>query len=117
MFTGRSPDIVVRDHAHQDPNLIQEKALPAAAERVGERVDAQAMVRRWEGGDAAGEERRTDDDVWIWFEPKERGGGRGFGHAIVVRVFRLVVRVCRPVHLPLELSGFCHTEENDASVE
>ena len=109
--TGRGPEIVVRDHAHQGPDLIQPKGLPVAAEPVRDRVDGQAVVRRWGGGDVAAEERRTDDDVWLWgLKNGEKCGGLGVGDAVVVRV-------SRGVQFERELSGRRHTEERDASVE
>ena len=101
----------MRDHAHQDPDLVQPESLPVAAELVGEGVDAQAVVRRREGRDVAGEERRADDDVWLWWsKEREIAGCGGVGLAIVVRV-------SRAVEVELKLSGSCHAEESDASVE
>ena len=57
----------MRDHAHQDPDLIRQESVPVVAEPVGERVDAQAVVRWREGLDAAGEECRADDGVRMWW--------------------------------------------------
>ena len=101
----------MRDIAHQDPDLIQPETLPVAAEPVGERVDAQAVVRRREGSDVPGEERRTEDGEWFWRSiKKEIGSCRGASHAVFVRVSRAVVQ------FELKLSRCCHTEEGDTSV-
>ena len=89
---GGGPEVVVRDHAHQDPHLVQPQTFPVAPEPVRERVDAQAVVRRREGGDVAGEEGRTDDDVGLRrLKHGEVGRRLGAGLAIVIRVSRVVV--------------------------
>lgn len=53
----------MRDHQQQNPHLVQPQALPVAVEPVDGCVDRQAIVRRREGYDIAGEEGWTEDDV------------------------------------------------------
>ena len=100
----------MRDHAHQDPHLVQPETFPVAAEPVRERVDAQAVVRRREGGDVAGEEGRTHDDVRLRRSKHgEIGRCLGVGLAIVIRVSLAAVQFER------KLSGCRHAEERDTS--
>ena len=108
---GRRPEVVVSNHAHKDPDLVEPERLAGAAKPVRERVDEQARVRRRDGGDAAAEERRADDDVGLGrCEEGEIGRRRRVGLAVGVKV-------PRPVQVEEELSGCGHAEERDAAVE